>query len=153
MQVVGGWVSPSHDDYVQPKARRARTRYFPTPVRARSHCCFVLSLIHFIPDSLTESVPLFLKRQCDRTLTQVRAAAVALATAESDWLDVGRWEGWRPGGWPDFPEVAASLRAALVAAFGESRAPTVFYVCGHDLYMRAGQCGGMTSPGRCCHLD
>jgi hypothetical protein len=36
--------------------------------RARSHCRFVLPLIHFIPDSLTYSVPLYLKRQCDRTL-------------------------------------------------------------------------------------
>jgi arylsulfatase A-like enzyme len=37
-------------------------------IRARSHCRFVLPLIHFIPDSLTYSVALFLKRQCDRTL-------------------------------------------------------------------------------------
>ena len=36
--------------------------------RARSHCRFVLPFIRFIPDSLTYSVPLFLKRQCDRTL-------------------------------------------------------------------------------------
>jgi hypothetical protein len=36
--------------------------------RARSHCCFAPPLIRFIPDSLTYSVPLFLKRQCDRTL-------------------------------------------------------------------------------------
>jgi hypothetical protein len=36
--------------------------------RARSHCRFVLPLIHFIPYSLTYSVPLFLKRQCYRTL-------------------------------------------------------------------------------------
>jgi hypothetical protein len=36
--------------------------------RARSHCRFVRPLIHFTPDSLTYSVPLFLKRQCDRTL-------------------------------------------------------------------------------------
>jgi hypothetical protein len=34
--------------------------------RARSHCRFVLPLIHFIPYPLTYSVPLFLKRQCDR---------------------------------------------------------------------------------------
>jgi hypothetical protein len=34
----------------------------------RSHCRLVLPLIHFIPDSLTYSAPLFLKRQCDRTL-------------------------------------------------------------------------------------
>ena len=36
--------------------------------RARSHCRFVPPLIHFIPDSLTNLVPRFLKRQCDRTL-------------------------------------------------------------------------------------
>ena len=36
--------------------------------RARLHCRFVLPLIRFIPDSLTYPVPLFLKRQCDRTL-------------------------------------------------------------------------------------
>jgi hypothetical protein len=36
--------------------------------RARSHCRFVPPLIPFIPESLTYSVPLFLKRQCDRTL-------------------------------------------------------------------------------------
>jgi hypothetical protein len=34
---------------------------------ARSHCRFVKPPIHFIPYSLTYSVPLFLKRQCDRT--------------------------------------------------------------------------------------
>jgi hypothetical protein len=38
------------------------------PGRARSHCRFVPPLIHFIPDLLTYSVPLFLKQQCDRTL-------------------------------------------------------------------------------------
>ena len=36
--------------------------------RARSYCRFGLPFIHFIPDSLTYSAPLFLKRQCDRTL-------------------------------------------------------------------------------------
>jgi nucleoside-diphosphate-sugar epimerase len=36
--------------------------------RARSRCRFVPPPIHFIPDSLTYSVPLFVKRQCDRTL-------------------------------------------------------------------------------------
>jgi hypothetical protein len=34
--------------------------------RVRSHCRFVLTRIHFTPDSLTNSVPLFLNRQCDR---------------------------------------------------------------------------------------
>jgi hypothetical protein len=35
--------------------------------RARSHARFVPPLIHFMPDSRTYSVPLYLKRQCDRT--------------------------------------------------------------------------------------
>jgi hypothetical protein len=35
--------------------------------RARSHCRFLPPPIHFIPDSLTYSVALFLKRQYDRT--------------------------------------------------------------------------------------
>jgi hypothetical protein len=35
--------------------------------RARSHCRFAPPLIHFIPYLLTYSVPLSLKRQCDRT--------------------------------------------------------------------------------------
>jgi hypothetical protein len=35
--------------------------------RARSHCRFALPLIRFIPYPRTYSVPLFLKRQCDRT--------------------------------------------------------------------------------------
>ena len=35
--------------------------------RARSHCRFALPLIHFVPDSPRYSVPLLLKRQCDRT--------------------------------------------------------------------------------------
>jgi hypothetical protein len=48
-------------------------------IRARSHCRFVRPPIHFIPDSLTYSVPLFLRRQGDRTLGQLpsRAADVA----------------------------------------------------------------------------
>jgi hypothetical protein len=37
------------------------------PGRARPHGRFALLLTHFMPDSLTFSVPLFLKRQCDRT--------------------------------------------------------------------------------------
>jgi hypothetical protein len=35
-------------------------------------CRLVLPCIHFIPDSLRYSVPLFLKRQCDRTLGRAR---------------------------------------------------------------------------------
>jgi hypothetical protein len=43
--------------FLQVRARGGR--------RARLHCRFVLPRIHFIPDLLTYSVPLFLKRQCD----------------------------------------------------------------------------------------
>jgi hypothetical protein len=50
----------------------ARGRRFrpnrPGARRARSHCRFVLLLLHVIKDLLTYSVPPFLKRQCDRTL-------------------------------------------------------------------------------------
>jgi hypothetical protein len=47
---------------------RGRAR-FPAGggARARSHCRFVLPPIHFIPDSLTYSVSLSLKRPRDRT--------------------------------------------------------------------------------------
>jgi hypothetical protein len=44
---------------------------------ARSYCRFVLPLIHFIPESLTYSVPIFLKRQCDRTPGKDAAGHVA----------------------------------------------------------------------------
>ena len=37
-------------------------------LRARSHCRVAPPRIHFIPDSLTYSAPLFMKRQWDRTL-------------------------------------------------------------------------------------
>jgi hypothetical protein len=40
-------------------------------LRARSHCRFAPPRIHCIPDPLTFSVPLFLKRQCGRTLGQL----------------------------------------------------------------------------------
>jgi hypothetical protein len=35
--------------------------------RARLHCRFVPPLVHFIPDSLTYSAPLCLRRRCGRT--------------------------------------------------------------------------------------
>ena len=44
-------------------------------LRARSHCYFELPLIHFMPDSLRLSVPLFLKRQCDQTLGRLAVAS------------------------------------------------------------------------------
>jgi hypothetical protein len=45
-------------------------------VRARSHRRFAPPLVHFIPYLLAYPVPLFLKRQCDRTLAAGRQARV-----------------------------------------------------------------------------
>jgi hypothetical protein len=54
------------------QVRRAVEQGLIDPTRtvmigARSRCRFAPPLIHSIPDSLTYSVPLFLKRKCDRT--------------------------------------------------------------------------------------
>ena len=57
-RVVQDW--PRHRGDAELAARGER--------RARSHCRFVLPPIHLITDSRTYSVPLFLKRHCDRTL-------------------------------------------------------------------------------------
>ena len=46
--------------------------------RVRSRCRFVLPRIHFMRDPLTCSVPLYLKRRCDRTLGQARHLAAPL---------------------------------------------------------------------------
>jgi hypothetical protein len=45
--------------------------------RARSYCRFAPPLIHFIPYSRTYSVPLLLKRHCDRTPGAVRRGRAA----------------------------------------------------------------------------
>jgi hypothetical protein len=52
------WRLPGPRAILGPPGRRAR---------ARSHCRFPPPPIHFIPDPPRDSVPLFLKRQCDRT--------------------------------------------------------------------------------------
>jgi hypothetical protein len=52
-------------DAMGPAERQAMVEVL---VGLMSHCRFVLLLIHSIPYSLIYSVPLFLKRQCDRTL-------------------------------------------------------------------------------------
>ena len=43
------------------------------PSRAQSYCRFVRPLIHFTPYLRIDSVPLFLKRQCDPTVQPGRA--------------------------------------------------------------------------------
>ena len=56
--------------------------------RARSHCRFVRPQILFIPDSLRYSVPLFLKRQCDRTLPEGREATITVEAVVASWYKV-----------------------------------------------------------------
>ena len=57
--------------------------------RARSHRRFVPPFIHFISGSLTYSVLLFLKRQCDRTPAAGVAPAAALAAAAAPGVPAG----------------------------------------------------------------
>ena len=55
--------------------RGGHTRLAWGAYRVRSHCRFALLFDHFIPDTLTYSAPLFLKRQRDGTLGAYGAAA------------------------------------------------------------------------------
>jgi hypothetical protein len=64
--------------------------------RARSHCRFAPPLIHFIPESLTYSVPLFLKRQCDRTLGDAGDCIVGRRRVLQARRDRGRGRGLPP---------------------------------------------------------
>jgi hypothetical protein len=61
-------------------ARGGRIRGGGGGARARLHYRFAPPLIHFIPDSLTYSVPLCLRRQCDRTLLSLCTTAHPLHT-------------------------------------------------------------------------
>jgi hypothetical protein len=54
-------------------------------LRARSHCRFAPPLIQLIPDSLTYSVPLFLKRQCDRTPGELSYWKFAKLYSDDQW--------------------------------------------------------------------
>ena len=69
----------------------------PVNFTFRSHCRFVPPLIHFIPYSLTYSVPLFLKRQCDRTLAGGRCATRARQLTRRRAGGAGGGAGRRPG--------------------------------------------------------
>jgi hypothetical protein len=65
-ETEGLWVYPRYQASVFAPGRLGPD----TKVLVVPHCRFVPPLIHFIPGSLTISVPLFLKRQCDRTRHQ-----------------------------------------------------------------------------------
>jgi hypothetical protein len=61
--------------------------------RARSHSRLRLPLIRFIPDSPRESVPLYLDRQCDRTLSgpAPRRSALSVSHRKSIRVDTNRF--------------------------------------------------------------
>ena len=65
--------------------------------RAPSHCRVVPPLTHSIPNSLTYSVPVFLKRQCGRTLGGARADA-ACAGADRVRAGAGHRDDLPPSG-------------------------------------------------------
>jgi hypothetical protein len=77
LPTILNWVSTRFDRYAaqvifEPMSMHSASRCVNGQSRARLHCRFVPPLIHFIPVSLTYSVPLFLKGQCDQTLGQPR---------------------------------------------------------------------------------
>jgi hypothetical protein len=65
------------------------------PLRARSHCRVAPPLLHFIQDSLTYSVPLLLKHQCDRTPGPLRAAATHSLEAYRQTVLAELFEYWK----------------------------------------------------------
>ena len=80
-----------------PPRWRPRLQVRPLPPaggRARSHA---LPRIHFIPYARTESVPLFLKRQCDRTLAGGRCATCVRQLTRRGAGGAGGGAGRRPG--------------------------------------------------------
>ena len=67
-------------------------------LRARSPRRFVLPIIHFIPDFLTYLVPLYLKRQCDRTLGLLSGGPVFdRALLQPGVLEAAMQAGTEPG--------------------------------------------------------
>jgi hypothetical protein len=75
-------------------ARRRRSTTTPFSGGARrapSHCRSAPPPIHFIPYSLTYSVPLFLKRQCDRTLGARGTTACRRTSITAGAASHGRW--------------------------------------------------------------
>jgi hypothetical protein len=77
-------------------ALAAAARIAAVTPRVRSHCRFAPPSIHFIPDFRCYSVPLVLKRRCDRTLvtpsssmTARRSSVAAAATCRCSAHSVG----------------------------------------------------------------
>lgn len=97
--VVAAFLSPSHDGYLQPKAKSQGT---------------IGLSAHF------------------------RVALARKMLASDPYVQVGSWEAFFPGSWPDFPEVCQALRDEILRGDLLPKETKVFYVCGTDLAARCG---------------
>jgi nicotinic acid mononucleotide adenylyltransferase len=112
-EVIGGFISPSHDKYVQPKMRAQRLD----------------------PKNLDNQKEYF------GLEAKHRIECVKLALANNKWIDVGYWESSvHQKNWPDYPEVtrelACYLRDSVAQQLITDKPITVFFVCGTDHYMK-----------------
>lgn len=74
---------------------------------------------------------------------EVRAACVDAAVGGDDMVSTGRWEIAQCGHWPDFPDVAKNLNAALQERYGKDHRVMLVYVSGEDHFSRCGLQHGM----------
>lgn len=114
LDVVGGFLSPSHDSYLSGK---------------------YLSGKYLSGKNLSG-------KHRDETFFPAaqRLALCAAATEDHPFLAVASWESSVSGRWPDFPEVTATLERVLDERFpGEGIG--VIYLCGQDHFRYAARAG------------
>ena len=89
-----GWKPTAmHSETRLMQERRAKSDlgFYDGAHGARSHRRFALLLVHFIPDDLLAySVPVFLKRQCDRTLGSHKRLTSGIEDMEGQGSIYGR---------------------------------------------------------------
>ena len=101
-------------------SRRARLRqperHADGGRRLRSHCSFALPLTHVPPDSRTCPGPLFLKRQCGRTLGERRRGALVPDGRRHEPAGLAALAGAAPGhlAGPAMGREVVLLQAALI---------------------------------------
>ena len=116
--VVGGYLSPSHDLYLQGKRAASGGGTVVLPPHHR------LQLVDML------------------AAADADAAAAPPAPPSSAWLCAAAWECSAVGDWPDYPEVVRALLSALKGlnhAHPQLAAATVFYVCGRDHWDKCGR--------------
>jgi hypothetical protein len=119
--------------------------------RARSHCRFVLPLIHVTPDSLTYPVPLFLKRRCDRTLGAPPPDEDQIRKVRLTGLKRRSCATWRKR----FARGSLSAACARLTIWPNpvrfALARTCIGRCRSTCFSRAAAARGGRRRGRCCH--